>query len=98
MTNERKTESIVRSHFEQFKDLVELEEQASDIPKIDKLLKTASKKGGGKGKPEFLITFKSNSDLLIVIECKADVSKHESKSKDKFSVFLSLVILIILYS
>ncbi|KKR27009.1 MAG: N-6 DNA Methylase family [Microgenomates group bacterium GW2011_GWC1_39_7] len=85
MTNERKTESIVRSHFEQFKDLVELEEQASDIPKIDKLLKTASKKGGGKGKPEFLITFKSNSDLLIVIECKADVSKHESKSKDKFS-------------
>jgi len=27
MTNERKTESIVRSHFEQFKDLVELEEQ-----------------------------------------------------------------------
>lgn len=85
MTNERKTESIVRSHFEQFKDLVEIEEQASDIPKIDKLLKTASKKGGGKGKPEFLITFKSNSNLLIVIECKADISKHESKSKDKFS-------------
>ena len=84
MTNERKTESIVRSHFEQFKDLVEIEEQASDIPKIDKLLKTASKKGGGKGKPEFLITFKSNSNLLIVIECKADISKHESKSKDKF--------------
>lgn len=85
MTNERKTESIVRSHFEQFKGLVEIEEQASDIPKIDKLLKTASKKGGGKGKPEFLITFKSNSNLLIVIECKADISKHESKSKNKFS-------------
>lgn len=85
MTNERKTESIVRSHFEQSKDLIEIEEQVSDIPKIDKLLKTASKKGGGKGKPEFLITFKSNSNLLIVIECKADISKHESKSKDKFS-------------
>jgi len=85
MTNERKTESIVRSHFERFKDLVEIEEQASDIPKISKLLKTASKKGGGKGKPEFLITFKSNSNLLIVIECKADISKHKSKSKDKFS-------------
>lgn len=85
MTNERKTESIVRSHFEQFKDLVEIEEQASDIPKIDKLLKIASKRGGGKGKPEFLITFRSNSNLLIVIECKADISKHESKSKDKFS-------------
>ncbi len=85
MTNERKTESIVRSHFEQFKDLIEIEEQTSDIPKIEKLLKTASKKGGGKGMPEFLITFKSNSNLLIVIECKADVSKHESNSKDKFS-------------
>lgn len=85
MTNERKTESIVRSHFEQFKDFVSIEEQVSDIPKIDKLLKTASKKGGGKGKPEFLITFKRNSNLLIVIECKADISKHESKSKDKFS-------------
>lgn len=85
MTNERKTESIVRSHFEQFKDLVEIEEQASDIPKIEKLLKTASKKGVGIGKPEFLITFKINSNLLIVIECKADVSKHESNSRDKFS-------------
>lgn len=85
MPNERKTESIVRSHFEQFKDLVEIEEQASDIPKIEKLLKTASKKGGGIGKPEFLITFKINSNLLIVIECKADVSRHESNSKDKFS-------------
>lgn len=85
MVNERKTESIIRSHFEQFKNLVEIEEQASDIPKIDKLLKTASKKGGGKGKPEFLITFKNNSNLLIVIECKADISKHESKNKDKFS-------------
>lgn len=85
MANERKTESIIRSHFEQFKDLVEIEEQASDIPKISKLLKTASKKGGGNGKPEFLIMFKNNSNLIIVIECKADISKHESKNKDKFS-------------
>lgn len=85
MANERKTENIVRSHLEQFKDFIEIEEQASDIPKIDKLLKTASKKGDGKGKPEFLITFKTNSDLLIVIECKADISKHESSNRDKFS-------------
>lgn len=85
MTNERKTESIVRSHFEQFKDIVEIEEQASDVPKINKLLKTASKKGGGKGKPEFLITFKSNPNLLIVIECKSDISKHKSNNNDKFS-------------
>jgi type I restriction enzyme M protein len=87
MPNERKTEKIVRSHFEQFLDLIEIEEQASDIPKIDKLLKTASKKGGGKGKPEFLITFKNNSNLLIVIECKANISKHESANRDKFSEY-----------
>lgn len=85
MTNERKTEHIVRSHFEQYKNLVEIEEQASDIPKIDKLLKNASKKGGGKGKPEFLITFKNYPNLLVVIECKADISRHESRNRDKFS-------------
>jgi len=87
MANERKTESIVRSHFEQFKDIVHIEEQISDNPKIDKLLQTASKKGGGKGKPEFLIAFKNNSNLLIVIECKADISKHESRNRDKFSEY-----------
>src|SRR3990167_3994887 len=87
MANERKTESIVRSHFEQFKDIVHIEEQISDNPKIDKLLKTASKKGSGKGKPEFLITFAGNSDLIIVVECKAETTKHESSTKDKFSEY-----------
>ena len=42
-------------------------ETTSDNPKIDKLLKSASKKGSGKGRPEFLITFSGNSELLIVI-------------------------------
>ncbi len=85
MVNEKKTERIVRSHFEQYKDLVEIEEQASDIPKIDKLLTTASKKGDGKGRPEFLVTFKNNPNLLVVIECKANISKHESSDRNKFS-------------
>lgn len=87
MANERKTESIVRSHFEKFSDIIHIEEQASDNPKIDKLLKSASKKAGGKGKPEFLITFSGNSDLLIVVECKAKNTKHESKDGDKYSDF-----------
>ena len=82
MVNERKTESIVRSHFEKFKGIVYIEERASDNAKIDKLLKSASKKASGKGKPEFLISFAGNSDLLIVIECKANNSKHESPSKE----------------
>ena len=87
MANERKTETIVRKHFNNFLDVIDIEEQKSDNPKIDKLLKLASKKGSGQGKPEFLITYKTNLDLLIVIECKADVTKHESKNRDKYSEF-----------
>ena len=41
MTNERKTEIIVRNHFNPFLDIIEIEEQKSDNPKINKLLKTA---------------------------------------------------------
>ena len=85
MANERKTEIIVRNHFNQFLDEIEIEEQKSDNAKIDKLLKTASKKGSGKGYPEFLVSYNTNSNLLIVVECKAEVTKHESKTKDKYS-------------
>lgn len=87
MANERKTESIVRTHFEKFKNIIHIEEQISDNAKINKLLKSASKKGSGKGRPEFLISFAGNSELLIVVECKADPTKHESPTKDKFADF-----------
>jgi type I restriction enzyme M protein len=87
MANERKTESITLKHFNQYLDVLEIEQQSSDNPKIDKLLKTASKKGSGKGYPEFIITFKTNPDLLIVIECKANTTKHESKKRDKYSEY-----------
>lgn len=85
--NERKTEIITREYFSKFLDSIYIEEQRSDNPKIDKLLKIASKKGDGKGYPEFIISYKTNPDLLIVIECKADVIKHESKDRDKYSEF-----------
>lgn len=87
MVNERKTEIITRNHFNEFLDQIEIEEQSSDNPKIDKLLKSASKKGGGKGYPEFIITYKTNPDLIILIECKASTLKHESKNKDKYSEY-----------
>ncbi len=87
MANERKTEIITRKHFEKFQNVIEIEEQSSDNPQIDKLLKTASKKGTGKGRPEFLISYKKNSDLLIVVECKANITKHESKNRDKYSEY-----------
>ncbi len=87
MANEKKTERIVYAHFEKSNDIIHIEEQASDIPKIDKSLKSASKKGTGKGRPEFLITYNKNADLLIVIECKAEITKHESSNRDKFADF-----------
>jgi len=87
MANERKTEIITRDHFSKFLDSIYIEEQRSDNPIIDKLLKSASKKGGGKGYPEFIISYKTNPDLLIVIECKADVTRHESKDRDKYADF-----------
>lgn len=81
--NERKTEAIVRSHFEKFRDSVEIEEQSSDNPRIKKLLSIASKGGSGAGYPEFIIQPKDNIDLLIVVECKPSVAKHESPHRDQ---------------
>jgi type I restriction-modification system DNA methylase subunit len=85
--NERKTETLVRNHFLPFSDKIIIEEQRSDNPKIDKLLKNASKKGIGQGYPEFIITYKANSELLIVMECKADTAKHESKGHAQYAEY-----------
>jgi len=86
MPNERKTEALVRKRLEKhgfFKDgNLNVEEQKSDSPRIDKLLKNASKKGQFKGYPEIIISSKTYSDFLIVIECKADPTKHISKTLD----------------
>jgi hypothetical protein len=66
MANERKTEQIVRSHLEREAEFMRIEEQSSEIPKIDKLLKSASKKGTGQGRPEFIVTFNNNKEIKIV--------------------------------
>ena len=91
MANERKTENIViafltkRGYFNN-KNIV-VEEQKSDFALINKLLANASKKGSGKGYPEFIIRSKEHSDFLIVIECKADPKKHQSATLDKYSEY-----------
>jgi type I restriction enzyme M protein len=85
MANERKTENIIRLHFQPYLDILNIEEQRSDNPQIDKLLKLASKKGSGRGNPEFIISYKNNPRFLIVVECKASPSKHESSTKDQFA-------------
>ena len=91
MANERKTESIVRRRLDKlgyFKsNRLVVEEQRSDSPRIDKLLKNASKKGGGRGYPEFIITSRDISDFLIVIECKADARKHRSDTLDRYAEY-----------
>lgn len=87
--NERITEDLVSKIFEKKLKLttggiVTIDKQIPASPRIKKLLSKASKCGPGQGKPEFIVTFPSPySDLLILVECKPDTKKHESKDRDK---------------
>jgi len=59
---------------------IEYDAQGSSVKEIDKALKTASKRGTGKvGFPEFTAVV---GDFVIVIEDKAEISKHELKTED----------------
>lgn len=85
MANERITEDIVRQHFKNdaMYNSVKFEEQKSSNKRIIELLKGQSKTGGkGDGRPEFIISFPTNSNYIIVIECKAKTYYHESKNRD----------------
>lgn len=85
MANERLNEAIIRDHFKSdvLFGSIKFEEQKSTNKKITELLKGMSKGGGnGAGYPEFIITFPTDSRYLIVVECKALPSMHESKNKD----------------
>ena len=88
MANERKTETIVRETLRNLgyfsDDTIIIEEQSSNNPRINKLLKSASKSGPGQGYPEFIISSNTYTDLIIVIECKADPSQHESSKHDQY--------------
>ncbi|MDQ7009119.1 MAG: N-6 DNA methylase [Candidatus Gracilibacteria bacterium] len=83
--SERITENLTKKIFFS-KGYIEntIEEQKSQNPIIDKLLKGGSKKGNGKAKPEFIIKF-PNSDTLIVVECKAFLDGHESKDRKQYA-------------
>lgn len=90
MANERLTEAIVRDHFKSdpFINSVRFEEQRSSNKRIQELLKGQSKGGGrGNGFPEFIISFPTNSNYIIVVECKAKPSAHESAYRDKPKAF-----------
>lgn len=86
--NERITENLVRDILRDLKyydnpDTV-VEEQKSQIEEVKRLLKGASKTGkGGVGAPEFIISTSETPDFIILFECKADTSKHQSPNLDK---------------
>lgn len=86
MASERITEDIVRSHFKNdtLFNVTKLEEQKSTNRKVNELLQKGSKSGKGVGRPEFIISFPTqNSNYLIVIECKASITKHQSENLNK---------------
>ena len=85
MPNERLTEDLVREHFKSdpLFGVTKFEEQRTSVPKAKQCLKHASKnQTGGKGSPEFLITFPALPDDIIVVECKAETRFHESAHRD----------------
>ena len=89
MGNEAKTENLVREYLREKgyydnQDII-IEEKKSDNPKIDKLLKNASKKGNKKGYPEFIISSKIRSEFIVVIECKAEILKHVSQTMNRYA-------------
>ena len=90
MANERITEDIVRQHIKNdaLYPSVKLEEQKSTNKRIIELLKGQSKTGGtGDGRPEFIVSFPTNSNYIIVVECKASIHHHESVSRSNAKDF-----------
>ncbi len=81
---ERVTENLVRKALQAcgYEDAgtdIIIEEQVSTIEAVQRSLATVSKTGGGgKGAPEFIISNQTDSDILGIIECKADTKDHES--------------------
>ena len=83
--SERITEQLVRSHFitDPIFDQVNFEEQKSTSPHIAKLFANSSKKGSSeRGYPEFILSFPGERNQLIIVECKASTSEHESSNRD----------------
>lgn len=89
--NERKTEDLVDDRLRAFgyydDTSIHVEKQASDSPRIRKLLAHASKSGVGVGRPEFIIRSDHHPNFLVIVECKADPLHHESPRRDRYRDF-----------
>ena len=89
--NERITENIVRDELDRLgyyaDDDINIEEQKSQNAIIQKCLRNASKSGTGIGKPEFIVSSNKQADFIIIIECKANIAKHQSSMLDNYKDF-----------
>jgi len=87
--NEAATVDLVskklREHGYEDDDTLTIERESSTRDQINKLLNTASKRGSGVGRPDFIVTYEDNRDFVFIIECKADVTKHQSSTLDSGS-------------
>lgn len=89
VANERLTEDMVDNSLREHgyyvdPDVVVVEKQQSAIDEIRKALARASKRGSENvGYPEFIVTAPDTPDMVVLIECKADVNKHESPNLNK---------------
>lgn len=89
MANERITEDLVERHLRELgfyddEETVIVEKQQSAVEAIRTALSRASKSGkGNTGYPEFIVTSPDTPDMVVVVECKADVRKHESPNRDE---------------
>jgi type I restriction enzyme M protein len=85
--NERLTEDLVESQLRRLgyfdSDRVTVEKQRSVSVDIDRALKRASKRGtGNAGYPEFIIRSLDAPDTVILVECKAELNRHESPNRE----------------
>jgi hypothetical protein len=77
---EKSTDLLVYEFFKNFSDDIIIEPKKSENFRIQEILSHSSKKNTNKtGFPEYIISFKKNPNLIIVIEDKKDKSLHESK-------------------
>jgi type I restriction enzyme M protein len=90
MANERITEDLVEARLRDLgyyddPDATVVEKQQSLVQEIRKRLSKASKTGKGitAGYPEFIITAPGTPDMVVLVECKADLKHHESTNRDQ---------------
>jgi type I restriction-modification system DNA methylase subunit len=78
--NETIIQEFTRDHFKsQLEGIGKIETHQSDNNKIKNALKGASKsKKGGAGYPEHIIQIFNHPDLVIITECKGEISLHEN--------------------